>query len=318
MAGLTALTIASLIAAAAAAGATGIEQASSNSATRSRQNQMRNWIRAQYPDLSPTQVDALVSQYGDEGGGVWDIGHWGDQSDWSGLRSELDRINKAYDELGDMPQQLSLEQLLDIENQAKGEIDAENRQLFDLYDQSANRANALLQNSFADNQQGFADYRNQILTNNAMQQQAIAGSTRYELQRSQRNAIIRGASAAQRLVESINTSLGMQAKSAQQSLDTSNALAQQLLAYRQAQTGLRSDYMNQLNQQDANRANVIRGSAERKANYAQSQVDLNINRNEYARDAWNNRTSDYFSGDSVGEGIYRNRYGTQKSNNSGY
>lgn len=316
----TGAMIAALIAAAVAAGATGIEQGVSNSNTRGRQNQMRNWIRQQYPDLTETEVNALVSQYGDTGGGLWDISHWGDQSDWTGLRNSLNDLSKAYDELGNMPQALTLDQINEIENQARGEIDAENRQLFDLFDQTSGRANELMEQQLLDNQQAFADYRNQVLTNNAMNQQAIAGSTRYELERSQRNAIIRGASAAQRLVANINTQLGMQAKAAQQSLDTSNALAQQLLLHRQAQEGLRSDYMNNMNQDAMNRAGVIKGSAERKNQYAQSQVGYNMDKNQYARDAWNDRVSDYFSGNSVGEGIYRRQYGsnTNRNNNGGY
>ena len=318
MAFFTAATIAALIAAAVAAGATGIEQGVSNSNTRGRQNQMKNWIRQQYPNLTETEVNALVSQYGDVDGGMWDISKWGNQSDWTGLKNSLNDLSKAYDELGNMPQALTLDQINEIENQARGEIDAENRQLFDLFDQVTNRSSDLMQQQLAENQQAFADYRNQVLTNNAMNQQAIAGSTRYELERSQRNAIIRGASAAQRLVANINTQLGMQSKAAQQSLDTSNALAQQLLAHRQAQAGIRSDYMNMMNQDAMNRAGIIKGSAERKNQYAQAQVGYNMDKNQYARDAWNDRVSDYFSGNSVGEGIYRRQYGSNRNNNGGY
>ena len=310
------LLLGSLIASLIAAGATGIEQGVSNSATRGRQNEMKNYLRSKYPDLDEYTINALVSQYGDTGGGIWDVAHWGDQSDWSGLYNEMDKIQKAKDELGAMPDYLSIEQLTDLENQAKGEIDAENSQLLDLYDQTLNRSTDLLQDQLLENQQAFADYRNQILTNNAMQQQMIAGSTRYELNRQQRNAITRGASAAQRLVANINAQLGTQAKAAQQSLDTSNALAQQLLAQRQAQTGLRSDYANLLNQDSNRRASLIQGSTERKNEYAQNRVNYNLNKNQYAQDAWNNRVSDYFSGDSVGEGIYRRQHGSSLNKSS--
>ena len=320
---LSAGAIAALLAALGVAGAaTGAEAAASGASTNRWNNQMKDWIRQQYPNLTETEINALVSQYGDVDGGLWDISKWGDQSDWTGLRNSLNDLSKAYDELGNMPQALTLDQINEIENQARGEIDAENRQLFDLFDQTSGRTNNLMEQQLLDNQQAFADYRNQVLTNNAMNQQAIAGSTRYELERSQRNAIIRGASAAQRLVANINTQLGMQAKAAQQSLDTSNALAQQLLLHRQAQEGLRSDYMNNMNQDAMNRAGVIRGSAERKNQYAQSQVGYNMDKNQYARDAWNDRVSDYFSGNSVGEGIYRRQYGSNTNrntnNNGGY
>lgn len=314
---LTAGAIAAIIAAIAAAGgaATGVQIGNAN-ASESKNKSLATYLRQQHPELSQSQIEALVSQYGDDGFNLFNADTWADKTDKAGLDKMLDDLNNAYSDLGTMPEFLSLDELSNIENQARGEIDAENRQILDLYDQVASNTNNLLQQQFDENNQMFADYRNQALTNEAMQQQAIAGSTRYELDRSKRNAIVRGASAAQRLVSNINTQLGMQAKSAQQSLDTSNALAQQLLAHRQAQAGLRQDYMNNMNQNLMNRANLLKGGAERKLGYAQSQMDHALNRNQYARDAWNNRVNDYFQGNSLGEGIYRNRHGSAANRNN--
>jgi hypothetical protein len=304
------------------AGAVGVAGGVTHGYTQNQVNEnnknLKKELREQFPNLTEYEIDALIGQYGDS---YNDLGRWftTDASEKEALWNSLSKLDSAKEELGARPEDLTLEQLNEIENQASGEIDAENRQLLDLYNQVNNQSTDLLNQQMLENQQAFTDYRNQILTNNAMQQQAIAGSTRYELQRSQRNAIIRGASAAQRLVANINTQLGMQAKAAQQSLDTSNALAQQLLAHRQAQAGLRSDYINNMNQNAMNRANTLRGSTERKANYAQSRLDNALNKNQYAQDAWNNRVADYFSGDSVGEGIYRRQYGsnTNRNNNNG-
>lgn len=308
------------IAAAAGGTAVGVQYGNSQASDAKNKN-LKNYLRRSHPELSESQIEALVAQYGDDGFNLFNADTWTDKTDRAGLDRMLADIDNAYNDLGYMPEQLSLEELTNIENQARGEIDAENRQILDLYDQAASNTNNLLQQQFDENNQMFADYRNQALTNEAMQQQAIAGSTRYELDRSKRNAIVRGASAAQRLVANINTQLGMQAKSAQQSLDTSNALAQQLLAHRQAQAGLRQDYMNNMNQNLMNRANLLKGGAERKLGYAQSQMDHALNRNQYARDAWNNRVNDYFQGNSLGEGIYRNRYGSaanRNNNNNSY
>lgn len=308
------------IAAAAGGTAVGVQYGNSQASDAKNKN-LKNYLRRSHPELSESQIEALVAQYGDDGFNLFNADTWTDKTDRAGLDRMLSDIDNAYNDLGVMPEQLSLEELTNIENQARGEIDAENRQILDLYDQVASNTNNLLQQQFDENNQMFADYRNQALTNEAMQQQAIAGSTRYELDRSKRNAIMRGASAAQRLVSNINTQLGMQAKSAQQSLDTSNALAQQLLSHRQAQAGLRQDYMNSMNQNLMNRANLLKGGAERKLGYAQSQMDHALNRNQYARDAWNNRVNDYFQGNSLGEGIYRNRYGSaanRNNNNNSY
>ena len=229
----------------------------------------------------------------------------------------LKDIDNAYSQIGKMPEYLTEDQIYELEQNAYSEIDAENRQLLDLYDNTLNRTSESLQQELLENNAAFSDYRNQVLTNNIMSQQAIAGSTRYELDRQQRNAITRGASAAQRLVANINTQLGTQAQSAQQSLNTSNALAQQLLAQRQAQSSIRQDYTNALNNYTNNKASALQGNAERRLSYAQGKVGWAQEKNQYARDAWNDRVSNYFQGNSLGEGIYRNRYGSgTKYNNT--
>jgi hypothetical protein len=277
---------------------------------------LKHWLRKQYPDLSETQIDALIDEYGDKPFNLFDPSTWGDQSDITGLKRMLKDIEDAYAELGYMPESLTDSQIQEIEDNARAEIDAETRQILDLHDQTLDRTTDALQQNLRENNAMFSDFRNQILTNENLAQQSIAGSTRYELDRQQRNAITRGASAAQRLVSNINTQLGLQAQSAQQSLDTSNALAQQLLAQRQAQAGIRQDYTNALNQYDSNKANTLAGQAERRQSYAQGKVGWSMDRNQYARDAWNERLGNYFQGNSLGEGIYRSRYGTGRNKNN--
>lgn len=309
-----------LLLAAGAAAATGIEQGASSANTNDRNNAMRAWLRQNYPDLSPTQIDAIVAQYGDTKGGPWDVSHWGDQSDWTGLQAELDRINKANSVLGDMPEMPTEDDLSRLQQEAWAAVDAENQQLLDLYDQSFKNSESLLQDELRQNAAMFGDYRNQVLTNNAMNQQALAGATRFELDRQQRNAITRGASAAQRLVANINAQLGLQAQSAQQSLDTSNALAQNLLAHRQAQQGVRESYLNAQNAHNDRVASILQGQYERRQNAGNAAKQNAINDYNYAYDAWNTRANDYFQGDSLGRGIYSSSYGRRRngqSNNSG-
>lgn len=337
--------IAALIAAALAANLGGAyvgTQAQNNST----KDHFKSWLRQKYGNqLSDAQIDALYSQYQNTGqfgnwqdprtyinllGGPlgWAIsgigtgaGWWHDYGyntfDQSGVEKMLKDIDNAYSQIGKMPEYLTEDQIYELEQNAYSEIDAENRQLLDLYDNTLNRTSESLQQELLENNAAFSDYRNQVLTNNIMSQQAIAGSTRYELDRQQRNAITRGASAAQRLVANINTQLGTQAQSAQQSLNTSNALAQQLLAQRQAQSSIRQDYTNALNNYTNNKASALQGNAERRLSYAQGKVGWAQEKNQYARDAWNDRVSNYFQGNSLGEGIYRNRYGSgTKYNNT--
>ena len=311
--GLGTITLISLLLAGLAAGATGIEQYSSTQNTNARNNVMREWLKQNYPQLSPTQIDALVSQYGDSMGSPWDVTKWGDQSNWDDLKTEMDRIIAAYDELGAMPEMPSEEDLARIQQEAYDEINLENDRLLELYNNTFQDTSSMLQRQMDDNSAMFADYRNQLLTNDAMNQQAIAGSTRFELDRQQRNAIVRGASAAQRLVSNINTQLGLQAQSAQQSLNTSNALAQQLLAHRQAQAGIRQDYMNARKQYNQQTSNVLGNQVERRYNYGQARKQGAVDDYNYAYDRWNTNVNTHFQGDSLGQGIYNSLYGRNKT-----
>jgi hypothetical protein len=276
--------------------------------TKQNNEALKNWIRQNYGDLNLNndQLEALANQYGDTSDAKWwqIISSGYDSSDYKALENELNKLRTAYDELGEAPDRLSTDDIESIRKQAYAEIDAENQKLLDLYNQTFENSGNLLNNELNQNAAMFNDYRNQILTNEAMRQQALAGSTRFELDRQQRNAITRGASAAQRLVANINAQLGMQAQSAQQSLDTSNALAQNLLAHRQAQQGIRNSYMNAQNTYNQNMANLYSGQAERRFGYGQSKVEAADSDRERAYQSWLDRRDDYFKLDSFGSGLY--------------
>lgn len=280
----------------------------STSTTNKRNDSLYNSLINQ--GYSALDAEAIVSQYGDTAANnFWDFGNYGDQTNYEAIAELTKMLDEAYTKFGDAPAMLSMNDINDIENRAGLEIDSSNNQILDTYDQVMDNINSISQQNLIDNQVSFNDYRNQILTNNAMAQQQIAGSTRYELDRQQRNAITRGATAAQRLVANINTQLGMQAKSAQQSLETSNVLAQQLLAQRQAQAGIRQDYMNQSNSLVLNKANTMSNMPERKNAYQQNKVDYAMDKNQYERDAWDKNVTNYFSGNDLAGGIYRRRHG---------
>lgn len=205
----------------------------------------------------------------------------------------------------------------DYFQEASDIINAENRGLEDLYDQMFSNSKNLLEEQLADNNAMFADYRNQTLTNEAMVNQAIAGSARFELDRQKRMAISRGASAAQRLVTNINTQLGLQAQAAQQSLNTSNALAQQLLAHRQAQAGLRQDYMNAQNQHINNLTGLRKGNAERILNYQNGKLGQAMDAYDIDMQRYNDRLSS-IQGTNPWAGAYtsyRTKQDTQQDTN---
>jgi hypothetical protein len=81
----------------------------------------------------------------------------------------------------------------------------------------------------------------------------------------------------------------MQNRQSQQSLETSNNLAQMLLNQQQANAGLRNEYSNYLSQDTANRAALKSGTTERKnAAYDSARADAY---DKYDRELgdWENR-----------------------------
>ena len=193
-----------------------------------------------------------------------------------------------------------------INNLANQQIDSENAQIQALYDQMLGRSTDLYRTELNDMNTSYNDYVNQLMSNQAQATNAIAGSIRSELQRSQRNAISRGATAAMRLVSNINTELGLQNKAAQQSLDTSNNLAQMLLTQRQSAAQLRSQYAGDMNDYTANTANLMSGTAERKANYRDSMRNEAYSNYQNKMDRWEDNLNSY-AGDSPWGSIARNR-----------
>ena len=318
---LTGLLIGLLLAAGAggiAAGTTAYGKAESAKRDRTIADYIKDWEAENGFELTDAQRKALITQYGDDEFRLFNSDTWGDQSDASGLKKALQDILDAHEKYGDMPEDLTPDELEQIQKDAYAEIDAENQKLLDLYNQSFANTSNMLQQQLAENTQMFNDYRNQMLTNSAMSQQAIAGAARFELDRQQRNAITRGASAAQRLVANINTQLGLQAQSAQQALDTSNALAQNLLAHRQAQQQVRESYINAQNQHNRDIASVTQGQAERRYGYGQARKEGAIADRDYAYDSWDRNISNNSGLGQVEQGIYRSRYGyNRRKSNSG-
>lgn len=268
----------------------------------------KNAMRQQGLDagLSDTDIDYLINQYSnwpDESG--WQTflnpSHWFDDGiDEQGFANDLAEYQALKEQLGDRPADVDYNQLAINANQA---IDDENAQVNALYDQMLGRTNNLFQTEMDTNNRAFQDYRNQLATNNAMSTQAIAGSTRYEMDRARRNAIMRGASAAQQLTANVNAQLGLQNRAAQQQLETSNQLASALLQQRQAASQLRGDYVSNLNADASRRADLISGSTERKAGLRNSYYNEAESRNEAETEQWKNRMSGYL-GDSPFTDVY--------------
>ena len=138
------------------------------------------------------------------------------------------------------------------------------------------------------------------------------------LDKTRQNALEAGASAGVRLAGNINTLLSVQNQQNQQSLETSNNLARMLLNQRQAAMGIRNDYNNVLNNYANQRASLMSGTAERKANYANSMMNQQQNIYDQRLQNWNDNLI------AVGDGnpfvnYYKNKqYKNQYKNSQGY
>lgn len=173
-----------------------------------------------------------------------------------------------------------------IYEQAEQDIAAENAEVEALYDQLLSQQTANLNQQMADLNQSYQDTTNQILSSDYIKNRQLMDTATSELSRSRRNALEAGASAGLRLANNVNTMLSVQNQQAQQSLQTSNNLAQMMLNQRQAAAGIRGDYYNTLANDTANRAALKQGSAERAASYKATQTGLAQSEYQNKLDNW--------------------------------
>lgn len=244
--------------------------------------------QAQGLGLSDREWDALIDQYMPEKFNLF-------SNPGALFESSMPDMDKFYKDLADVlpiyqemmasvPKDLDLAQ---IYRDADAEIDAENQGILDLYDK-------MYSQELDTSNDMYNDAVNQILYNDAMNQSAIRQSARAEMNRQQRNAIIRGASAATRLVANINAQLGTQAQAAQQSLETSNNLAKMLINQRDAAMKTRREYAN-------SQADLMRGSAERKATYRKAKWSEAESLQENDRQRWYKKYAPQLSGNPIGD-----------------
>lgn len=261
-------------------------------------------------------IDYLLGYYDRGDFNLFNPDTWGKRTgiDLDDMRADYDEYLRVMDELGDRPAAPDYSGLAAAANAA---VDSENAQINALYDQMLGRSNKVFEDEMAANNAAYNDYVSQIQSNNAMATQAIAGSARFEMDRARRNAIRRGASAAQRLTASVNAQLGLQNRAAQQQLETSNQLASALLQQRQAAAQLRGDYVNNLNADASRRAGLISGTAERKSGLRNSYYNEAESRYDAESEQWKDRMSGYL-GDNPFATVYERRQSRGPSRNSTY
>lgn len=262
-------------------------------------------------DFSEDELyDILVDEIGDTPGfwsRVWDttipgaIDKWGEDENYvtnidaaaSQLLQELQNASK----LGAAP-------TIDFDaamSEAQSAVDAEIGQ------QEQALADLLQQQNLA-----YNDAAEQVLSSDYQRNASLMGTYQSEMRRAQRNALEAGASAGARLANNINVTLSTQNRQAQQSLETSNNLAQMLLNQRQAA----SDIAQQ-------RAGLYSGRAERIESLGQQKYQDQQSR----LSDWETRNRDSITGGRVSnyvDSILAKRRngpyntGSKSSSNTGY
>jgi hypothetical protein len=152
-------------------------------------------------------------------------------------------------------------------------IDAENERLLASLNEDLQRTG-----------DAYTQTRNNILTQQHQRNSQIMDTLASDMERSRRNAIEAGASAGIRIAGNVNSILSAQNKMSQQSLETSNQLAQMLLNQRNAEAGLRSQWRD-----------IEQSTYDRVRNRANSELSWGQARYDEASRRWSQQVDSAFS-----------------------
>ena len=270
MAIITGTTLALLAALGAGAGINRLGTDVSNSVSKDRALETLKGANADFlKNASDRELEGYLDSYKSKDNSILNMwGLLGDKYsyDAKSILADLARLSEAS---ANMPTAPDYEQLY---ADAQKQIDTENAEILGMYDADRQRQTDLYNNLMSQNNAAYNRNVGQIMSNDYQKNAQLMGTVRSEMQRSQRNAIESGASAGMRIAENINTTLSLQNRQSQQSLETSNNLAQMLLNQQQANAGLRSEYGNYLSQDADKRASLKSGTAERVENQYNNRV----------------------------------------------
>lgn len=215
-----------------------------------------------FEGLSDEALEKLLDPYRKQDSNWTNL--WGLLGDGGDVVYNLDQLARDIDQLGELSDPMPIAPDHEaLQKEAEDAIAAENADILAMYDADLARRTANYERDMADSNAAYNRNVGQILSNDYQKNAQLLGTLRSEMNRSQRNALEAGASAGVRIAGNINTALSLQNKMSQQSLETSNNLAQMLLNQQQANAGLRGEYNNYLSQDTARRADLKHGTAER-------------------------------------------------------
>ena len=231
------------------------------------QSQVSEDAASYWDSLTASEQDALLANYWQEADdGLWNLGGLTGSADMF----DLDQFLKDIGEYANVSVAPILEDYVNIDKslaEAQESVDAENERLLASLNQD-------LQNTGA----AYTDARNKLLSQQSQRNTQTVDTMGSEMSRARRNAIEAGASAGVRIAGNVNALLTAQNKMSQQSLDTSNQLAQMLLNQRNAEAGLRSQW------RDAQMSTY-----DRVQNRAQNEMNIGKQRYDQALESWQSK-----------------------------
>lgn len=271
-------------------------------ASKSDKNQRKESIddfKNNFPEIAGNMTDAeikafLESSYG-EGTRVFDKG--AKRYDMDAVLQDYEQWQKIQSQIGQMPGIVNYD---DIARQAEQAIKDEDAGLLQMFERDA-------QEQMADNNQAYGQMQRQILSNDYQKNAQLMGTVGSQMSKARQSALEAGASAGARLAGNINTLLSVQNRQSQQSLDTSNNLAQMMLNQRQAAMGIKSNLSNQ-------RANVMGGQLNRISGYQSNRLGMEQNLYDARMQNWEDQFS-AAAGTNPFQDYYRRQ---QQQNRNGY
>ena len=219
---------------------------------------------------------------------------------------QLQNVNSEVPELPDFDR---------VYKDAQNAIYAENDKLLGLLNQDMQRQTNAYQQGLNDLNSSYNNMFNQITSNNYQNNAMLMGTVGSEMSKARRNSLEAGASAGVRLAENVNTLLSIQNKQTQQSLETSNQLAQQLLNKQSAAAGIRGNYNNALSNNTNKQIGLQQGTEERVNNFANSKYDNAMQSYKEDLHKWETNYDSQTSGNNLAS-AYKNYY--KNKNQYGY
>lgn len=180
---------------------------------------------------------------------------------------DVDTVLKHINEYSNLEASPLLSDYVNIDSilaDSQKAIDAENERLL-----------ASLNEDLANTSNAYNDARNTLLAGQHQRNQMTMDTMASDMSRARRNAIEAGASAGIRIAGNVNSILSAQNKMSQQSLETSNQLAQMLVNQRNAEAGLRSQWRD-----------IESSTYDRVQNRAQNEMNIGQQRYDQAHADW--------------------------------